>query len=116
MKILLHHNLPKRLCGLLASHQPKTTRQMGWEKLGNGILLKTAADAEFGAFLSIDKKLEHEQNLSKLPLPVIVIDGVSNALPDLMAFVPFILELLKIPLDRVVYVIREDGRVDKIPC
>jgi len=39
--------------------------------------------------LTIDKKLEHEQNLLTLPLPVVVIDSLSNALPFLIPFVPF---------------------------
>jgi hypothetical protein len=87
---------------------------MDWEKLENGILIKAAADAGFEAFLSIDKKLEHQQNLQTLPLPVIVIDTLSSALP---AFVPFaapILELLKAPLQRMLYIVQSNGVVVRL--
>ena len=47
---------------------PATTRERGWDKLANGVLLKTAADAGFEVFISIDKNMEHEQNLQKSPL------------------------------------------------
>ena len=84
---------------------------MGWERLANGILLKSAADEGFEAFISIDKKLEHQQNLQTLPLPVIVIDSVSNALPALVPFANFLLDLLKLPLARVLYLVQPNGTV-----
>lgn len=84
---------------------------MGWDKFENGVLIKAAAEDGFDAFLSIDKKLEHEQNLRTLPLPVIVLDSVSNALPALLPFAAFVLDLPQAPLDRMLYVIQSDGVV-----
>ena len=69
MRVLLDHNLPKRLCAMLIGHEARTARQMTWDKLGNGVLLRAASEAGFDVFLSMDKKLEHEQNLSALPTP-----------------------------------------------
>lgn len=79
MRILFDHNVDRRFRKHLPGHEIQTTREKGWEKLANGMLLKEAADAGFEAFVSMDKKLEHEQNLKTLPLPVILIDSVSNA-------------------------------------
>ena len=84
---------------------------MRWDKLDNGVLLKAAAGAALEIFLSIDKKLEHEQNLKTLPLPVVVIDSISNALPALIPFAGTVLELVNAPLDRVLYIIQPDGIV-----
>lgn len=84
---------------------------MGWAELGNGELLKCAATSRFQAFVSIDKKLEYEQNLKTLPLPVIVIDSRSNALPDLLPFALFIIQLLGASIDHVFHVIQADGTV-----
>jgi hypothetical protein len=84
---------------------------MGWDRLSNGVLLQSAASNGIEAFVSIDKKLEHEQNLRSLPLPVIVIDSLSNALPELIIFVPFILKLLGSPLEKKLYVVKADGSV-----
>lgn len=84
---------------------------MGWETFENGVLIEAAAGDGFDALLSIDKNIEHEQNLRGLPLPVIVLDSVSNALPALLPFAPFVLELLKSPLDRILYIVQSDGVV-----
>jgi hypothetical protein len=84
---------------------------MGWEEFENGVLLGAAAKASFGVFVSIDKKIEYEQNLLTLPLPVVVVDAPSNALPALLPFAPFLLELLDTTLERLLYVIEPSGTV-----
>ena len=112
--MLFDHNVPKRFRREMSGHQVSTTREMGWSTLTNGILLKAAAQGGFGAFISIDKKIEHEQNLKSLPLPVIVIDAVSNTLPAVLPFAPAILELLKSPLDPVLHVVEPTGVVHRL--
>ncbi len=111
MKILFDHNVDRRFRQQLPGHEIQTARERGWDKLENGVLLRAAADGGFGAMLSVDKKLEHEQNLESLPLPIIVIDSTSNALPALLPFAAGILELLRSPLDRLLYVVQADGAV-----
>jgi hypothetical protein len=109
MRILFDHNVPSGLRHHLAGHEIKTTRQMRWDRLQNGELLREAAGAAFGVLLSIDKKLRHEQNLMRLPLPVVILDSVSNALPVVMLFAPFVLKLLESPLQNALYIISSDG-------
>lgn len=87
---------------------------MGWEQLQNGILIKTAADQRFEALLTIDKNIEHEQNLKTLPLPIIVLNSRSNALPALVSFAAFLLNLLQAPLERLLYVIDPSGTVHRV--
>lgn len=111
MKCLFDHNVDRRLRRHLPGHEIRTTKEKGWQKLGNGVLLQAAADAGFDVFLSIDKKLEYEQNLKKLPMTVIVIDSISNALPELLPFVVPLLELLKSPLERGLYLIQSDAAI-----
>ena len=84
---------------------------MKWELLRNGVLLFAASEAGFDVFLTIDKQLEHQQNLAALPLPTVVCDGESNALPALLPFAPFILNLLATPLERALYIVQESGHV-----
>jgi hypothetical protein len=48
----------------------------------------------FDVFLTIDKKLKHQQNLATLPIAVIVIMAKSNRLADLLPFVPAVEEEL----------------------
>jgi len=89
----------------------RTAREMKWEQLRNGELISAAAQAGFEAFVTIDKQLEHQQNLSTLVMPVVIVDGKSNALPALLAFAPFLSDLLASPLDRVLYIVEETGNV-----
>lgn len=63
MRVLFDHNVDRRFRRFLPGHLVSTTREMGWETLANGELLKAAADAGFAVFVSIDKKIEHQQNL-----------------------------------------------------
>jgi hypothetical protein len=91
-----------------------TTRELKWDSLANGILLRTAADDNFEIFLSIDKKIEYEQNLSKLPLTVLILNSVSNALPYLLSFAPFVLTFLESSPAKFLYVMESDGSVNKV--
>jgi len=111
LKALVDHNVDRRFRKYLAGHDIQTTREKRWDKLANGELLRAAAAAGFGAFISVDKNLEYEQNLRKLPLPVVDIDSPSNALPILIPFASPLLELLKEPLERILYIIRSDHSV-----
>ncbi|MGQ0652925.1 MAG: hypothetical protein ACT4P4_11785 [Betaproteobacteria bacterium] len=46
------------------------------------------AAADFDAFVTVDKKLHHQQNLSKLPVAVVLLDAPSNELAFLLPLVP----------------------------
>ena len=88
MKLLLDESVPRRL----ASSFPKsftvhTVQQMGWGGTGNGLLLSMAAREDFDAFITVDRGIEHQQNMSDLPLPIIFssaagLDSACNALPE----------------------------------
>ena len=114
MKILLDHNLPRGLRKFLSGHEVKTAREMGWDTLKNGVLIATAARAGFQAFLGIDKNLRFEQNLDLLPLPVVVLECISNALPTLIPVAPHVSSLLSAPLDNCLYIVSADGRVQRV--
>ena len=114
MKALFDHNLPRRFRQKLPGHEIKTAREMGWEALANGLLLKTAAAAKFDAFISIDKNLQFQQNLAALPLPVVVIDAPTNTLAALQPTAHIVLDLLKAPLDRALYLVGPSGLVSRL--
>ena len=108
---LVRSQLPRRLRQHLPAHGILTAREMKWEQLRNGARISAAVEAGFDAILTIDKQLEYQQRLTSLPLPVVVVDGKSNALPDLIPFVPSLLKLLNSPLDIALYVVQENGEV-----
>ena len=63
----------------------------GWAGLKNGELLRRAADAGFEVFLTADRNLEFQQNLSQTRLRVILLVAPSNALEDLLPLIPGLL-------------------------
>lgn len=87
---------------------------MGWAALGNGKLLRAAVDSGFDAFICVDKNIEYQQNLLTLPLPVVIIDSVTNALLDLMPFAEPIQKLLQRRLPSALFVIESSGSVEQI--
>ena len=93
MTILLDECLPKRLARLLAGHEVQTSRHMNWHCLSNGKLL-AAADPHFDVFLTVDKNLVLQQEISGLHLAVIVLRAPSNKIEDLSPLMPKVLALL----------------------
>ena len=74
-------------------HDVSTVAHEGWAKLANGDLLRQAAVA-FDVLLTADQNIEFQQNLSSLPLAVIVLVAASNRLESLEPLVPAILDAL----------------------
>lgn len=87
MRLLLDECVPARLRQALPSHQVSTVVQEGWSGIKNGKLLALAA-AGFDAFITVDKNLPYQQDTSKLPVAVLVLDAASNELPYLLPLVP----------------------------
>ena len=87
MRLLLDESVPRRIRPSLPLHSVRTVVEMGWSGVKNGALLLLAAQ-EFDAFVTVDKNLEHQQNLGALPVAVIVLDAQSNELRHLLPLVP----------------------------
>jgi len=87
MRILLDESMPKKLGRELSNHVIKTVPEMGWSGVKNGKLLTLAA-MDFDVFVTVDKNLQHQQNLAKLPISVIVLDAKSNELCYLLPLIP----------------------------
>jgi predicted nuclease of predicted toxin-antitoxin system len=93
VKILLDECLPKRLAGLLVGHEVSTVRQMNWLGLSNGQLLRKA-NPQFDVFLTVDKNLVRQQDLSGLRIAVIILRSRTNKVEDLSPLVPQVLSVL----------------------
>ena len=59
---------------------------MGWSGVKNGELPALAARS-FDAFITVDKNMPFQQNLSALPVALIVLDAFSNELHALLPLV-----------------------------
>lgn len=104
MKVLLDHCVLRPFGRLLAGHEVLTARQMHWDDISNGSLMRLAA-GEFGSLLTVDKKIAGTHPGTETPLPVIILFAFSNAIDDLQPLVPEVLLLLKSPLQKRVYIV-----------
>ena len=72
MRVLLDECLLSRLKRVLPGHEVSTVVNAGWSGKTNGKLLSLAAD-RFDIFVTIDKNLPAQQNLSCLAIGVVVL-------------------------------------------
>jgi predicted nuclease of predicted toxin-antitoxin system len=73
MKILLDECVPAKLrTQLPQEHDVTTVPRMGWSGTKNGVLLEMA-DQQFDVFITADKQVYKQQNLSGLRVAVLVI-------------------------------------------
>jgi hypothetical protein len=92
MRVLLDEDLPRQLAPLLEGHEVSTVPRDGWTGVKNGELL--LASKGFDAFLTMDRNLQFQQNLARLPLAVLVVEAPSNRIQDLLPLTPRILAVL----------------------
>ena len=82
MRVLLDKNLDWRVIRYFdPDFQVTTVSRQGWKGKRNGELLAQAS-ASFDALVTMDKGIEHQQNLRKYEIGVILISARSNRLED----------------------------------
>ena len=104
MRVLLDENLPHDLILELGGHEVVTVQGLGWAGIKNGELLRRAA-GQVDAFLTMDRKLEHEHDLSALSFGVVVIRARSNRMQDLRPLI----ETITAALARI-----EPGKIEHV--
>lgn len=87
MRVLLDECVPRGLRQELSGHEVKTVAEMGWAGVNNGALLERA-EKEFDVFLTVDRSLEHQQNLAGYAIAVVVIHSSSNDIAVLRPLMP----------------------------
>jgi hypothetical protein len=90
MNILLDECVDRRLGRGLTGHTVRTVPKMGWAGIKNGHLL-ALAEQQFDVFITVDRCLSFQQNLSRFNIAVLVLCAATNRLVDLKGLVPDIL-------------------------
>lgn len=104
MKLLPDESVPRRLVvSFPESFTVRTVQEMSWAGTGNGRLLFLAAGEQFDAFVTVDRGIEHQQNVDTLPIPVVVMLAPRNRLRELQPLVPGVLSVLSGDLQKRVY-------------
>jgi len=73
MLILFDQSTPAPLRHHLKAHSVTEARDLGWDRLVNGDLLNVAEAAGFELFLTADKNLRYQQNLTSRKIAIVVI-------------------------------------------
>ena len=73
MRVLFDHGTPAPLASFLKGHIVQKAKDLGWDTLANGDLLRAAEQAGFDIFLTTDKNLRYQQNLGERRLAVVVL-------------------------------------------
>jgi predicted nuclease of predicted toxin-antitoxin system len=92
LKVLLDESVPLLVKTRLAEFSITTVQEMGWSGMKNGELLAVAAE-QFDVFITSDKQLQYQQNLSKSQLSFIILP--TNQVPLVIALLPALKEAIK---------------------
>ena len=85
MKIIIDECVPSIVKRGLPERGIVSVQDMGWSGIKNGQLLELVA-ADFDVFITSDKNLRHQQNLSDLDLAIILLP--SNQVPVVRELLP----------------------------
>ena len=77
----------------LTTHSVTTVQKRGWSGTRNGELL-VLAQQEFDAFVTVDRKLASQQDLTKFRIPVLLIRARTNRLEHIRPLAAELLEKL----------------------
>ena len=89
MKLLLDECLPRKLKFIFASHGHEcvTAQEAGFRGKENGELL-AQAEGHFDVFITIDKNIRYQQNISGRNIAILIIRAPSNDIIDIQPRVP----------------------------
>ena len=73
MRVLFDNGTPRGLASALSGHVVEEARSRGWDTLRNGELLESAERAGFEVFVTTDRNLRYQQNLTGRTVAIIVL-------------------------------------------
>lgn len=93
MRILIDECLNWRLGRALAGHYCVSVQKRGWSGLTNGALL-ALAEKEFDVFLTGDRNLSLQQDITRYAIAVVVLHASSTQLHHTLPLIGKVLEAL----------------------
>jgi len=105
MKILLDECVPQKVIPLLTEYAVKTVKQIGCTGFKNEQLLKKASNEKFDIFLTIDKNICHQQNISKFLIAVVVLNSNDSNIESLNDYVSLFMKKAKTFRKGKIYII-----------
>jgi predicted nuclease of predicted toxin-antitoxin system len=94
MKLLLDECLPLDFRHSFSDHEVHTVQWAGFKGKKNGDLLRSAEDAGYHVFLTVDRGIPHQWRSDDRGLSIILIRSRTNQLEDLLPLVSAIAQVL----------------------
>jgi hypothetical protein len=95
-RVLLDESVPRDLLLHLAGIDVVTVQQLGWAGMKNGALLRAAREAGIRVLITVDRRIEYQQNIPKSGLALVVLEARSTRMPDILPLVPALLAALSL--------------------
>lgn len=73
MRVLFDNGTPRGVTAALSDHIVEEARLRGWDTLRNGELLDAAEAAGFDVFVTTDRNLRYQQNLTGRRIAIVVL-------------------------------------------
>jgi len=73
MRVLFDNRTPRGVASALAGHVVEEARLHGWDTLRNGELLDAAEAAGFEVFVTTDRNIQYQQNLTDRKIAIVVL-------------------------------------------
>ena len=73
MRVLFDNGTPRGVAAALSGHTVEEARARGWDTLNNGELLDAAEAAGFDVFVTTDRNIRHQQNLTHRKIAIVVL-------------------------------------------
>jgi hypothetical protein len=86
-RVLFDEDVPRQLRRDLPEFQIRTVQEEGWSSVKNGALLRCSSPT-FDVFVTADKRLRHQQNISQYQIGVVVLGTFDVRLPRLQQILP----------------------------
>lgn len=95
MKILLDECVTKKVKTALTDYEVFTVFDMGFSGLKNGQLLRKAQENHFDIILTIDKNMDHQQNIKKFNISIVVLETLNSNFNTIKESLPEFIERMK---------------------
>jgi predicted nuclease of predicted toxin-antitoxin system len=90
--VLLDEQLPVDLAREIRGHEVDTVAGRGWAYQDSDLLRRMRGD--YDVFVTMDRGIEFQQDISALPFGVVLVRAVSNRLGHLRPLLPAILDAI----------------------
>ena len=94
MRILIDECLDWRLSRALTGHDAISVQKMGWAGVKNRKLLTLAVQNQFDVFLTADRNLAFQQNITQFAIAIVVLEPKGIQLRQTLPLMPKLLAIL----------------------